>query len=80
MSLPESFSLDQNYPNPFSRVTRIRFGMPISGWVRLSLYDASGRELVTVLDEERPAGTHDVKIDLDSFASTTRQRACRSAV
>lgn len=67
MPMPQEFSLEQNYPNPFVQTTRIRFVMPVSGQVQLALYDASGRELVTLLDESRPAGTHEIEVDLDSL-------------
>lgn len=61
---PREFSLAA-FPNPFSHRTRIRFGMPVAGVVRLALYDASGRELAELLHEERAAGMHEVRVDLD---------------
>ncbi len=54
--MPTSFSLSQNYPNPFNPTTTIRFGLPTASSVSLRLYDALGREVVTLLNEERPAG------------------------
>jgi flagellar hook assembly protein FlgD len=54
--IPTSFSLAQNYPNPFNPSTTIRFGLPQASNVTLRLYDALGREVATLLNEQRPAG------------------------
>ncbi len=54
--IPTSFSLAQNYPNPFNPSTTIRFGLPQASNVTLRLYDALGREVATLLSEQRPAG------------------------
>jgi flagellar hook assembly protein FlgD len=54
--IPASFSLSQNYPNPFNPTTTIRFGLPAASSVTLTLYDALGREVATLLNEQRPAG------------------------
>jgi flagellar hook assembly protein FlgD len=54
--LPKTFSLSQNYPNPFNPTTTIRFGLPTASSVSLKLYDALGREVATLLNEQRPAG------------------------
>ncbi len=54
--IPTRFSLDQNYPNPFNPSTTIRFGLPSAASVRLTVYDALGREIATLLNEERAAG------------------------
>jgi DNA/RNA endonuclease YhcR with UshA esterase domain len=55
-AVPTRFSLDQNYPNPFNPSTTIRFGLPVAASVRLTVYDALGREIGTLLNEERTAG------------------------
>jgi hypothetical protein len=54
--IPASFSLAQNFPNPFNPSTTIRFGLPQASNVTLRLYDALGREVATLLNEQRPAG------------------------
>lgn len=57
VEIPTRFSLDQNYPNPFNPTTTIRFGLPSAASVRLTVYDALGREVTTLIDnEERAAG------------------------
>jgi len=58
---PTVFALDQNYPNPFNPSTRIQYQLPVDSRVSLKVYDMLGREVATLVDEERPAGYHDVK-------------------
>jgi len=56
--LPSEPVLHQNYPNPFNPSTRIRFSMPESGHVTLTVYDAIGRSVAVLLDDYREAGHH----------------------
>jgi flagellar hook assembly protein FlgD/DNA/RNA endonuclease YhcR with UshA esterase domain len=56
LAVPTQFSLDQNYPNPFNPTTTIRFGLPAAASVRLTVYDALGREISTLVNEEMGAG------------------------
>lgn len=50
----------QSHPNPFNPSTTIRFELPQSGPVELTIYDAAGRRVRTLLHEARDAGSHDV--------------------
>lgn len=68
-TLPKEFSLAQNYPNPFNPSTRIQFSLPERSVVQLRIYDVLGRELITLLDEERAAGTWAVRADMSQFSS-----------
>lgn len=57
--VPNDFVLEQNFPNPFNPETAIRFGLPERSLVTLRIYDLSGREIATVLENvELPAGRH----------------------
>jgi hypothetical protein len=56
-------SLEQNFPNPFSPSTRIRFNLAGAGPVRLSVYDVAGRLVTRLLDERRRAGEHEADWD-----------------
>jgi hypothetical protein len=53
---PREFALGQNYPNPFNPSTTIEFTLPDDGYTILKVYDASGREVRTLLNGEVKAG------------------------
>ena len=55
---PSTFELYQNYPNPFNPSTTINFELPDAGWVNLMVYDVNGREVVTLIDDQRLGGRH----------------------
>jgi beta-xylosidase len=57
---PYGFVLDQNYPNPFNPGTAIRFDLPAASFVTLRVYDALGREVATLIEGEKPEGSHTV--------------------
>jgi hypothetical protein len=58
LALPASFKLEQNFPNPFNPTTIIRFDLPGEGLVKGVVYDILGREVVTLLNDEMSAGSH----------------------
>lgn len=64
-----SISLFQNYPNPFNSRTYIRFVLPESGDVRLTIYDILGRQVETVIDEFRDASAQSVPFDASDYPS-----------
>ncbi len=58
---PTRFKLMQNYPNPFNPQTTISFSLPRESTVTLKVYDLIGREVATLLHNDRePAGNHEV--------------------
>lgn len=57
---PKEYKLSQNYPNPFNPTTKITYQIPNTGFVTLKVYDILGRELVTLINEEKPAGNYEV--------------------
>ena len=56
-----AFALEQNSPNPFNPVTTIGFTLAEAGDVRLTVYDASGRVVKTLVDGRRGIGFHQVE-------------------
>ncbi len=67
--IPKSFSLKQNYPNPFNPITNINFELPKNSKVKLAVYDALGRELSVLVNEELNAGTYNYKYDASNISS-----------
>ncbi len=67
--LPERFMLLQNYPNPFNAQTTIRFVLPKSQNVQLTVYDLLGRRIQTLLDEYRETGVHNITFDASLLSS-----------
>jgi len=59
-AIPESFTLTQNFPNPFNPETAIRFGLPEDAHVKLVVIDLLGREIRELVDGNRKAGYHSV--------------------
>ncbi len=53
-----SFRLEQNYPNPFNPTTVISYQLPVQGKVTLKVYSILGKEITTLVNEEKPAGQH----------------------
>lgn len=60
---PMGFSLNQNYPNPFNSETNISFSLDKPANVRLKIYDISGEEITTLIDDYKNAGMHNVQWD-----------------
>lgn len=70
VSIPGSFSLVKNYPNPFNPKTRIVFNVPKFAHIKITIYDVSGREVKTILNEGRSPALEDfVDFDASGFAS-----------
>jgi hypothetical protein len=67
--LPDDFSLDRAYPNPFNPVTTLSFAIPIDSEVYLSIYNLQGREVSTLIDGNMNAGYHSVVWNADSHSS-----------
>jgi len=55
------FTLEQNYPNPFNPVTRIKYSISKTNHVVLKIFDILGKEVATLVDEEKASGTYEVE-------------------
>jgi hypothetical protein len=69
--VPTSFELMQNYPNPFNPSTEIGFRVSDFGIVTVRVFDLLGREVATLVNEQKEPGTHSVKWDASGMASGT---------
>ena len=65
---PKEFSLSQNYPNPFNPETNIKFEIPENSFVTLKVYDALGREVETLVNETKPAGSYSVDFNASGLS------------
>lgn len=68
-TIPFELILYQNYPNPFNPTTTISFSVPNSQFVMLKVYDILGREISTLVNEEKQPGNYEVKFDGNNLAS-----------
>lgn len=69
VDLPKNFKLYPGYPNPFNPETEIRFDLPRESRVTIKVYNALGQEIVTLIDEQKPAGQHSVIWNAQNAAS-----------
>ncbi|MGA2669673.1 MAG: T9SS type A sorting domain-containing protein [Ignavibacteria bacterium] len=68
-NIPDKYALSQNYPNPFNPATMITYALPKAGNVKLTVYDVLGREVKTLVNEYKTAGTYNVTFDGSSLSS-----------
>jgi hypothetical protein len=67
-SLPDNYTLGQNYPNPFSRVTTVSYSIPGEGAVSLKVFDLRGEEVAVLASGIKRAGTYKVAFDAANLA------------
>jgi photosystem II stability/assembly factor-like uncharacterized protein len=69
VGVPDAYSLSQNFPNPFNPSTTIRYSLPHSGNVSLTLFNMLGQEVATIAQGEMAPGYHEVKFEASALAS-----------
>lgn len=69
MQLPLTFKLYQNHPNPFNPSTKISWQAPLSGWQTIKVFDVLGKEVKTLVDEYRNAGSYEVEFIANNLPS-----------
>ena len=69
MGTPERFSLSQNYPNPFNPSTNINYDLPFDSKVSIKIFDMSGREVASVVNEFKTAGFYTVNFNASALSS-----------
>ena len=67
--IPQSFSLSQNYPNPFNPVTHFGFRIAEFGLVKLTVYDALGKEVQVLVNEQLQPGSYEADWDASAYPS-----------
>ena len=60
LGIPDEYYLSTNFPNPFNLTTSIRFGIPVTGFVDLTVWDIYGRRVATIVSSTYSAGNHEV--------------------
>jgi len=66
---PTEFSLSQNYPNPFNPTTKITYAIPVEGKVTMKVFDLTGREIMSLVNEPKHVGFHTVDFNGSNFSS-----------
>jgi hypothetical protein len=67
--VPNQFSLSQNYPNPFNPTTKIQFALPKSSFAKIVVYDALGRDMETLVNEQLNTGTYEAEWNASNYPS-----------
>ena len=68
-NIPAEFALSQNYPNPFNPTTTINYSVSKSGAVVLKVYNIMGKEVETLVNEQKTAGNYEVKFNASKLAT-----------
>jgi hypothetical protein len=68
-NIPANYSLNQNYPNPFNPSTKISYQLPKSGYVTLKVFNALGKEVASLVNEEKTAGKYAVDFNAQGLSS-----------
>jgi len=67
--MPKTYELSQNYPNPFNPSTKIKYSIPKDGLVTLKIFDITGREIRTLVSEQKTAGNYLVEFNASGLSS-----------
>ena len=68
-NIPQEFLLAQNYPNPFNPTTTIKYQIPELSFVTPKIYNVLGREIATLVNQEKPVGEYEVEFNATSLPS-----------
>lgn len=67
--IPNSYKLEQNYPNPFNPTTTISYSIPKDGLVNIRVYDITGREIRTLVNEIKVTGNYSIVFNGSNLSS-----------
>jgi len=68
-SVVANYSLSQNYPNPFNPTTKIEFNLKADANVKIVVYNAAGKEVTTLVNETKQAGSYGITFDASGLNS-----------
>jgi hypothetical protein len=66
---PKEFILSQNYPNPFNPNTTINYSLPKQSNVKIKVYNILGKEILTLVNENKPQGNYSVEFNANNLSS-----------
>jgi hypothetical protein len=61
---PKNFELRQNYPNPYNSSSLIEYYLNEPGWVKIKLYDITGKEIATLVNEVQGTGGYGIPVSI----------------
>jgi hypothetical protein len=67
--IPNNYSLSQNYPNPFNPSTTINYSIAKASKVVIKIYDLLGKEVITLVDENKQSGSYSVIFNAHNIPS-----------
>ena len=67
--IPTNYDISQNYPNPFNPTTNIKFSLPKDELVSIKVYNILGKEVATIMNENKPAGNYEVNFNASALSS-----------
>ncbi|MBS1516475.1 MAG: choice-of-anchor J domain-containing protein [Bacteroidetes bacterium] len=69
VGIPVKYDLSQNYPNPFNPSTKINYALPTDGLVSIKIFDMSGKEVMSLVNEVKTAGYYSVSFNASNLSS-----------
>jgi hypothetical protein len=67
--IPDGYSLSQNYPNPFNPTTKIKYAIPVSGFVTIKVFNLLGQEIATLVNQEQRTGEYITEFNASALSS-----------
>jgi len=69
IAAPNTYTLSQNFPNPFNPTTKIKYSVPVEALVNIAIYNVLGEKLADVINSVHKAGNYEFIFDAANFSS-----------